>query len=188
MATTIIIYIFLRKEADRYFRGVRETKERTSRIISLHLIRNILSFYATGKTSKETEKAIESMIKNGEFSEKDLDQIVVKAIPEISELYRYINAIHKGDHEGAVIETLLKILVNLILLYGILFSEIVFSVLIASMVIPLQVPIHEISLLLLGSAAVFSVISVFLCIEIFRRVKLIYRLPMDFPMVNPIDG
>ncbi len=176
---SIIVYIFLKKEAESYIERVRAQKNRRAGIITLELIRGVIAFFGSSRTSKETEKAIQAFIGTGELKESAVDSIAINAIPEISSLYGRIEEIRRMDQESGVMETLLKILVMLILLYGVIISLIQYILLAAALFFPDKINITVISQMIIGATIIFSASAIFICLEVFRKADIMVNVNPD---------
>ncbi len=176
---SIVVYFFLKKESDSYIEKIREQKNRKAHLISLQLIKEIIMFFGSSRTSRETDRMLHSIIDNGELGEDDVNQIAMNAIPEISVLYRQIEDMRRMDHESGVLETLLRLLVIFILMYGVVVSLIQYTVLFAGYLIPISIDVTEISQMIIGATIIFSVSAVFICFDVFRRADIMVRTTTD---------
>lgn len=180
LLSSVVIYFFLKKEADSYIEKVRDRKNRKAHMISLNLIRDIVLFFGTSRTSRETDRVLQSLSGNGKLDEDEIYQISISAIPEISVLYTRIEEMRRMDHESGILETLLRILVIFILLYGVIVSLIQYTVLFTDYFIPGSINIGEISQLVIGATIIFSVSALFICLDVFRRADIMANSPSDY--------
>ncbi|MCL4340678.1 MAG: hypothetical protein M1431_01080 [Candidatus Thermoplasmatota archaeon] len=154
-------------------------KYRKAHFISLQLIREIIVFFGSSKTSRETDRAIQTMFDIGKLKENEISQIDLSAIPEISLLYKRIEEIRRMDHESGVAETLLKLLISFILIFGVVIAITQYSLYALGIFYPSKFNVAGIGQLMIGAAIVFSASAIFICLEVFRRADLMVRVKED---------
>ncbi len=84
LMSSVIVYFLLSKESISFIERIRLEKYRKAHFISLQLIREIIVFFGSSKTSRETDRAIQTMFDIGKLKENEISQIDLSAIPEIS--------------------------------------------------------------------------------------------------------
>ena len=179
LLSSIVVYFFLKKESDFYIEKIREKKNRKARLISLQLIKGIILFFGTSRTSRETDRILQALAGSGTLEDQDIDQISMSAIPEISFLYSQIEDMRRMDHESGVLETLLRILVIFILIYGVVVSVIQYTVLFGDYLFPGSINVGEISQIIIGATIIFALLALFICLDVFRRASLMVRVSID---------
>ncbi len=179
LLSSIVVYFFLKKESDFYIEKIREKKNRKARLISLQLIKGIILFFGTSRTSRETDRILQALAGSGTLEDHDIDQISMSAIPEISFLYSQIEDMRRMDHESGVLETLLRILVIFILIYGVVVSVIQYTVLFGYYLFPGSINVGEISQIIIGATIIFALLALFICLDVFRRASLMVRVSID---------
>ena len=179
LLSSIVVYFFLKKESDFYIEKIREKKNRKARLISLQLIKGIILFFGTSRTSRETDRILQALAGSGTLEDHDIDQISMSAIPEISFLYSQIEDMRRMDHESGVLETLLRILVIFILIYGVVVSVIQYTVLFGDYLFPGSINVGEISQIIIGATIIFALLALFICLDVFRRASLMVRVSID---------
>lgn len=185
LLSSIIVYFFLKREADSYIEKVREKKNRKAHLISLQLIKGIILFFGTSRTSRETDRILQELAGKGTIEDQDIDQMSMSAIPEISVLYSQIEDMRRMDHESGVLETLLRILVIFILIYGVMVSLIQYMVLFADYLFPGTINVGEISQIIIGATIIFALLALFICLDVFRRANIMVKISIDNPESTP---